>query len=115
MTKNFTQKYSKTFASQEEEEEYHLKIREKETELFHYLLDDVENEVVTDRLKLVAASLKTKEDFVAFLKKASAYSSELKYNGSKKVGSMFKKQPIRVAVTGAAGNIGYSLIPRIAR
>eukprot|EP01080_Neovahlkampfia_damariscottae_P004836 gene4836-8421_t len=110
---NGTQKYS-TFASQEEEDEYHLIKKQREVDLFYYLLGDFENEVVTDRLRLVAESLKTKDDFVDFLKKASAYSAELKYNGSNKVGTMFKKEPIRVAVTGAAGNIGYSLIPRIA-
>ncbi len=36
------------------------------------------------------------------------------YNGYHEVGNNLKKDPVVVAVTGAAGQIGYSLLPRIA-
>jgi len=58
-------------------------------------------------------SFKDKTQFIEFLKDVAKRSGQIKYKGYE-IGNTFKKTPIKVAITGAAGNIGYSIIPRIA-
>jgi FlaA1/EpsC-like NDP-sugar epimerase len=82
---------------------------ETEAELFKNLLVDVQKNELSDRLKSIASSLKTEEDLKHLLDKVAMYSKQSEQKSTK------LKKPVRVAVTGAAGNIGYALIPRIAR
>jgi hypothetical protein len=82
---------------------------ETEAQLFKNLLTDVKNHELSDRVKSIASSLKTEEDLKNLLDKVAMYSSQKERKTTQ------LKKPIRVAVTGAAGNIGYALIPRIAR
>jgi hypothetical protein len=51
-------------------------------------------------------------EFVSLMRNVVSVSGALKYYGYDT--GVLKKEPIRVAITGAAGAIGYALIPRIA-
>ncbi|KAG2386524.1 hypothetical protein C9374_002268 [Naegleria lovaniensis] len=69
---------------------------------------------VTKELAFLSSTIKNEEDFSYLMRLASKVGSKLAYSGVQDVGYMAKKPVVRVAVTGAAGQIAYSLIPRIA-
>lgn len=100
--------------TESEQAEYAKRIQAASNEVIDNLLLDPSNEMITAELKAVVKGFKKPEDFVAYLK-AVAFRAGILKKGGHDVGNMFKKPVIRVAVTGAAGNIGYSLLPRIAR
>lgn len=81
--------------------------------LLRKIYSDNANEVVTPELKALVNKVNSAKDLARVSKLAVKISSDLNVFGNP-VGHMFKKPLVRVAITGAAGNIGYSLLPRIA-
>jgi len=111
--KDFSCQRRRLVHTESEQAEFSKRIQAASNEVIDNLLLDPSNESVTAELKAVVKEFRKPEDFVAYLKAVAFRAGILKKNGYD-VGHMFKKPVIRVAVTGAAGNIGYSLIPRIA-
>lgn len=82
------------------------------------ILTEEENEYpevhVSETVKSLMRYVKDPEKFERVIHEANVVGANLDINGYPDVGYMRKKKPVRVAVTGAGGAIGYSLIPRIA-
>ncbi|KAL9648458.1 hypothetical protein ABK040_014078 [Willaertia magna] len=79
------------------------------------VLTKTQNEYqVTKDLAFLSSTVKNEEDFSYLLRLATRVGARLDYQGYTEVGNMYKKPVVKVAVTGAAGQIAYSLIPRIA-
>jgi len=81
--------------------------------LLRKIYSENENEGITPELRELVNKVNSVKDLARVSKLAVKISSELSVQGYP-TGYMFKKPLVRVAVTGAAGNIGYSLLPRIA-
>jgi hypothetical protein len=91
-----------------------LKFNLTREEILKRLLTHPDNEVVTQDLKTISDSVKSPYQLLELTQEVTRISSKLSLEGHE-VGYNFKKTPVRVAVTGAAGNISYSLLFRIAR
>ncbi|KAL0483871.1 malate dehydrogenase [Acrasis kona] len=67
----------------------------------------------TQELNYLSSSVNTNEDFASLVRLAARQSGQVRFDGAQ-VGYASRKKPVRVAVTGAAGQISYSLLFRIA-
>lgn len=67
-----------------------------------------------EKVRSLLGMVSNEEDAAYIVQQASRVAGVLRFEGYKGVGHVIKKPPVRVAVTGAGGQIGYSLIPRIA-
>lgn len=68
----------------------------------------------SETLRNLYATINNEQDAIYTVQQASRVAGRLLYEGYRNVGYYQEKPVVRVAVTGAAGQIGYSLIPRIA-
>lgn len=83
-------------------------------ELIAKVLSDPRNETqITPELRTLSAFVTNKKEYIDAMFDATRIAAQLKFAGVPDVGYLNKNKPVRVAVTGAAGQIGYSLIPRI--
>lgn len=67
-----------------------------------------------EKLRFLFATIQSEKDAIYTIQQAARVAGILRFEGYKDVGYQLQKPVVRVAVTGAGGAIGYSLIPRIA-
>jgi hypothetical protein len=107
-SRNFFRNIKKFQRSQEAEEEDKM-----ESLLKRILINPKNEEVSEDLMTLHNMTKNNPSKMVEISKRVAKLAPILEFEGHQ-VGYNFKKKPVRVAVTGAAGNISYSLLFRIA-
>lgn len=112
-TKQFVQtKPSQTFVSRSNSDDAEGRAKALQKAVDKVLTNSGNEDAVTTELRFLSETVHTKEDFAHLLRLAAKTSGQMQYWGH--LPGRFKKDPVRVAVTGAAGQIGYSLLFRIA-